>query len=292
MQILETVESLRAEVLRWRSEGKRIALVPTMGNLHAGHLRLVEAAKQHADRIVVTIFVNPTQFSEGEDFDSYSRTFEEDARKLLAAQTDLLFAPAVAEIYPVRNRTVVEVQGISDILCGAFRPGHFSGVATIVCKLLNLVQPDDAFFGEKDFQQLTVIRCMVTDLNIPARIHGVETVREADGLAMSSRNGYLSPKERLLAPNLYQALCAARDEIAGGALAYGEIEAWQMERLRREGFNPDYFCVRRRSDLSPPAGGETELMILAAAWLGKARLIDNLKVTRNEKLGCATRLSP
>ncbi len=280
MRIIDTTSALRDQVRQWRVQGERVALVPTMGNLHAGHLKLVAEARQAADRVVVTIFVNPMQFGAGEDLDSYPRTPEEDRAMLEQAGADLLFTPAVAEVYPrpPAQQTRVEVPGISDILCGASRPGHFVGVATVVCKLFNMVQPDVALFGEKDFQQLLVIRLMVLDLSLPIEIIGVPTEREADGLARSSRNGYLTSEEREHAPALYQTLRAVADALAAGNSDYPALEQEAAQRLSNAGFRPDYISIRRASDLGQPDGTEPDLVILAAAYLGKARLIDNLRV--------------
>jgi pantoate--beta-alanine ligase len=280
MITVRTIEELRRQVRDWRSSGQRIGLVPTMGNLHRGHLHLVQEAQRRADRVVVTIFVNPLQFGEGEDFDSYPRTMEQDQEQLLATGTDLLFSPAVSEVYssPQREPTKVQVPGLSDMLCGASRPGHFTGVATVVCKLFNMVQPDLAVFGEKDFQQLLVIRRMTEDLCMPVEIVGVETQREADGLALSSRNGYLSDDERARAPQLYRILQETAEAIRDGASDYAALEARANHRLSEYGFRPDYFTVRCSRDLALPSPEEGELVILAAAHLGKARLIDNLRV--------------
>ena len=279
MQLIEFIPALREAIRKWRMAGESIAFVPTMGNLHVGHLRLVEEGKQSADRVVVSIFVNPSQFCAGEDFDAYPRTPEADAAKLRAIGTDLLFLPNTAEIYPsdVARMTYVEVPGLSDDLCGRFRPGHFRGVATIVCKLFGLVQPDVAIFGEKDFQQLTLIRRMVADLNMPIRIQGVATVREANGLALSSRNAYLTSEEKTRAALLYQCLEAARAALDSGRRDYGTVEVEQLDVLLRAGFRPDYFAVRTLHDLAAPVDGEREFVIMTAAWLGKTRLIDNLQ---------------
>jgi pantoate--beta-alanine ligase len=246
-----------------------------MGNLHAGHCQLVTAAKQRADKVVVSIFVNPTQFGVGEDFDSYPRTEAQDTEKLQAIDTDVLFLPSVAEMYSPNAKTVVSVAGLSELYCGASRVGHFDGVATVVCKLFNMVQPDVALFGLKDFQQLAVIRTMVNDLNMPVDIIGIDTVREADGLAMSSRNGYLTPEQRQTAPLLYQSLCDAREAIVAG-LAYSIVEKQALSTLENAGFQPDYFRICRSVDLAPAQQGDTELVLLVAAKLGKTRLIDNL----------------
>jgi pantoate--beta-alanine ligase len=276
-----TVDDLRRQLAVWRGAGDRIALVPTMGNLHAGHLELVQQARQLADRVVVSIFVNPMQFSAGEDFDGYPRTLDQDIIRLSDAGADLLFQPGEAEIYrrPLENETLVEVPNISDILCGAFRPGHFVGVATVVCKLLNMSQPNLALFGEKDYQQLLVIRRMVEDLSMPVEIRGVPTVREEDGLALSSRNSYLSLEERARAPSIYRVLRETASAIIGGDKEYHRLEQMALSRLAEAGLKPDYFVIRRAQDLGVPAPGDEELVILATACLGRARLIDNLKLS-------------
>jgi pantoate--beta-alanine ligase len=280
MITLGTIAELRQQLRTWRTLGERIAVVPTMGNLHRGHLHLVQKAQGLAERVVVTIFVNPLQFGEGEDFESYPRTLEDDQRQLADLGTDLLFSPTVSEVYshPQREQTLVEVPTLSDILCGASRPGHFAGVATVVCKLFNMVQPEVGVFGEKDFQQLLVIRRMTEDLCMPVEIVGVETQREADGLALSSRNGYLSAEERARAPQLYRVLQETAEAIREGASDYADLEARATARLTEYGFKPDYFSVRRPGDLALPSAAEEELVILAAAYLGTARLIDNLRI--------------
>ena len=280
MRIVNTVSELRNAVREWRSAGQSVALVPTMGNLHAGHLALVSKAKEKADRVVVSIFVNPTQFGVGEDFETYPRTEQEDQEKLNASGADLLFLPAVSEVYASDAKTIVSIAGLSEWYCGASRPGHFDGVATVVCKLFNMVQPDTALFGLKDFQQLTVIRTMVRDLNIPIEIVGVETVREASGLAMSSRNGYLTAEEKAVAAKLYQSLCIARDAILAGQQSYEEIENRALLFLRDSGFQPEYFTVCRSSDLKKASADDMDLVLLTAARLGKTRLIDNVCFSR------------
>jgi pantoate--beta-alanine ligase len=280
MHIVNTISRLRKVVREWRSAGLSVALVPTMGNLHAGHLALVNEAKKKADRVVVSIFVNPTQFGVGEDFESYPRTEQEDREKLSASNTDLLFLPPVSEVYTPDAKTIVSVTGLSEWYCGAYRPGHFDGVATVVCKLFNIVQPDTALFGLKDYQQLTVIRVMVRDLNIPVDIIGVATVREADGLAMSSRNGYLTDEEKTIAPKLYQSLCAAREAVLAGEQSFLEIERQSLQFLQESGFLPDYFAICRASDLEKASEVDKELVLLVAARLGKARLIDNICFSR------------
>lgn len=280
MRKVTSVSELRDTMAKWRSAGKRIAFVPTMGNLHAGHMQLVGEAGKKADRVVVSIFVNPTQFGVGEDFETYPRTEREDQEKLATAGADLLFLPAVSEMYAPDARTVVSVAGLSELYCGASRPGHFNGVATVVCKLFNMVRPDIALFGLKDFQQLVVIRTMVRDLDFPVEIAGVDTVREDSGLAMSSRNGYLSPEETKVAPKLYESLCVARDAILAGDQSYADIENRAMRFLREAGFRPDYFAVCRSTDLNKAQIEDRDLVILAAAKLGRTRLIDNVYFSR------------
>lgn len=281
MITLHKIDQLRRQVALWRQAGQRIALVPTMGNLHTGHLQLVDRARQLADRVIATIFVNPLQFGQGEDFESYPRTLEDDSQKLEEYATDLLFAPAVSEVYqrPQTEQTIVRVPGLSDILCGQFRPGHFAGVATVVCKLFNMAQPDVAVFGEKDYQQLMVIRRMVEDLQIPVQIEGMATVREADGLAMSSRNGYLTVEERAKAPAVYQVLTQTAEALQAGDQDFKSLEESAWNSLENAGLRPDYFQIRRAQDLQSPDKEEKDLVILAAAYLGAARLIDNKTVT-------------
>ena len=278
MKIVNRIASLRQEMERWRKEGSSVALVPTMGNLHAGHLQLVQEARAQADRVVVSIFVNPLQFGPAEDFKTYPRTEVEDAGKLGAAGVNLLYMPDVAEMYPggSADQCHVDVPGLSDVLCGAFRPGHFRGVATVVLKLFNQVQPDIGVFGEKDFQQCRVISRMAADLDLPVNILTVPTVREADGLAMSSRNQYLTPEERTRAGLLYQQLCLAADVLKQGERNIAHLESACSAAIQAAGFQVDYFAVRRQHDLALPATGDRQLVILVAARLGKARLIDNL----------------
>lgn len=286
MQVVSTITDLREIVLRWREAGETIAFVPTMGNLHEGHLRLVEEAHARADHIVVSIFVNPMQFTDasgsGGDFERYPRTLEADQQKLsgLGIEVDIVFTPSVEEVYPngFENDTRVEVPGISEILCGAFRPGHFTGVATVVAKLFNMVQPHVAIFGEKDFQQLLVIRRFVTDLCFPVEIIGIPTVREHDRLAMSSRNQYLSENEREKAALLNQLLVQTKHAIENGSKNFPELEEIAFKELEEAGFKPEYFSVRKADDLQPPNSQDNDLVILVAAWLGKARLIDNIRV--------------
>ena len=277
MQTISTLKNLTATIKHWKQAGLTIAFVPTMGNLHLGHLKLATEAKIKADKVVVSIFVNPTQFGVGEDFDSYPRTEQRDAKLLAEHGIDVLFLPSVSEMYHSEAKTVVSVAGLSGLHCGKSRPGHFDGVATVVCKLFNRVQPDMAFFGEKDFQQLAVIRTMVRDLNLPVKIHSVATLRETDGLAMSSRNGYLTAEQRLIAPKLYQALCAVRDAILAGNTDFPQIEQQQTQGLNDAGFAVDYFSICRAEDLLPAKSSDNHLVILAAAKLGKPRLIDNIQ---------------
>jgi pantoate--beta-alanine ligase len=276
-----TLAELRERRAAFATAGERVAFVPTMGNLHDGHLELVRRGRALAPRVVVSIFVNPLQFGAGEDLARYPRTLERDAGLLEGVGADLLFAPPVAEMYPRPQQTRVEVPGLSDILCGASRPGHFVGVATVVCKLLNMVQPQVALFGEKDFQQLAVIRRMVEDLCVPVQILGVPTVREPDGLAMSSRNGYLTAAERRQAPALYRALQAAAAALATGAADPEAVARQAAAAIDAAGLRTDYVSVRRAGDLAPAGAGDADLVVLAAAYLGRARLIDNLLVQRH-----------
>jgi len=282
MEIIDSVNALREVILRQKQWHKKIAFVPTMGNLHEGHLELVKLARNKADFVVASIFVNPMQFGDGEDFDKYPRTHEEDKQQLMAHGCDLLFLPTVATMYPLAHdqQTRVEVPGLSDILCGASRPGHFIGVSTVVCKLFNMVQPDMAVFGEKDFQQLIVIRRMVNELSMPIEIVGAPTVREKDGLAMSSRNGYLDKQQRKIAPGLYAELQAISEAITKGSRNYKAMEKLAAEKLNKAGFETDYIAIRRISDLHEPVKDDQQLVILAAAYLGSTRLIDNLVVTQ------------
>lgn len=258
-----------------------MAFVPTMGNLHAGHLSLVRHARAIADRVVVSIFVNPMQFGPGEDYASYPLTMELDKGALMDADVDLLFAPNVHVMYPdgTRHTTVVEVPGLNSLLEGAHRPSHMNGVSTVVTKLFGMVQPDVAVFGEKDYQQLLLVRRLVQDLCLPIGIDAVETVREADGLAMSSRNNYLQPQERATAPELYRQLCRVKAQVEGGATGFADLEAAAREALTAAGFRPDYVSIRRAADLGEPGGGDSALRVLAAASLGAARLIDNVSIS-------------
>jgi pantoate--beta-alanine ligase len=282
LDTVTTIAAVREQVRTWHRAGLRVAFVPTMGNLHAGHVSLIEAARQHGDRFVASIFVNPMQFGPNEDYAHYPRTPRDDERMLAAAGCSLMFMPDVAEIYPngSERATRIDVPGLSRILDGEFRPGHFEGVATIVAKLFHIVEPEVAVFGEKDFQQLTVIRRMVTELCMPVTIIGAPTVRDADGLAMSSRNQYLSAEERRKAPQIYAALQGAARRISAGDSEFASIEREGCKLLEGAGFAPDYFSVRQAADLAAPAAGVHELVILTAARLGRARLIDNVQVLR------------
>ncbi|GAA0573712.1 pantoate--beta-alanine ligase [Caenispirillum bisanense] len=277
LDTVTTVADLRARVAAWRAEGLRVALVPTMGALHEGHLSLVRRAKMLADRVVVSIFVNPTQFGPNEDFARYPRQLEQDRFKLGMAGTHLVYAPTVEEMYPQGFATRVVVSGVSAGLCGDARPGHFEGVATVVCKLLNQGQPDVAVFGEKDWQQLMVIRRLARDLDLPVRIEGAPVVREMDGLAMSSRNAYLSDGERSIANYLYKTLKQIADDLDAGKDA-GHACAWGISELGRLGFGPvDYLEVRDAETLEPVEGiVGRPVRVLCAVFLGRTRLIDNV----------------
>ena len=279
MQMVTTVAAVRAQVHAWRAAGQSIGFVPTMGNLHAGHLSLLAEARERADHVVASIFVNPLQFGPQEDFERYPRTLREDERLLAEARCELLFAPGAAEMYPDGEQpTRVHVRGLAEVLCGQFRPGHFDGVATVVAKLLGIVAPDLAVFGEKDYQQLLIIRRMAADLALPVRILGAPIVRAADGLALSSRNQYLSAAERSRAPRLYAALHRAGQAFLAGARDYAALEQTGLEALTQAGFRVDYFSVRDAAELAAPHAGSLELAVLAAAWLGRSRLIDNVRV--------------
>ena len=280
MQIISDIPLLREQRREWQAGAKVIAFVPTMGNLHQGHLNLVREAKKHADIIVVSIFVNPMQFGPDEDLDAYPRTLQDDAKLLEDLGVSVLFVPKVSDIYArgLEQQTFVEVPGISYMICGASRPGHFRGVATIVCKLLNMVQPNLAFFGEKDFQQLQVIKAMVADLSMNLQVIGVTTTREADGLAMSSRNQYLNPQQRATAPFLYAQLIDIADAIEQGRRDFSVLVAKCKAELVEQGFSPDYIEIRNAYSLLPPGHEDTSLVILAAAFLGKTRLIDNIQI--------------
>ena len=278
MHTVHTIQAVRDFVKNAKQQGKTVGFVPTMGNLHAGHIHLVHQAKSQCDVVLCSIFVNPTQFAANEDFGSYPRTLEGDSLQVQTANCDLLFAPSAQEMYPNGHsqQTVVTVNGLSEQLCGEFRPTHFAGVATVVSKLFNIVQPDSAFFGEKDFQQLAVIRCLTSELAFPINIVGVPTQRAEDGLALSSRNGYLSAQERALAPALYQVLTQLRTAILNGQREYTMLCEASVLHLQKMGFDPDYVSVRRSDNLQLANDSDNDLVILVAAKLGKTRLIDNL----------------
>lgn len=280
MIVVEAVSDLRRETAKLRQQERRIAFVPTMGNLHAGHRKLVQVARKRADAVVASIYVNPLQFGPKEDFAAYPRTPGEDQKALASENTDLLFMPTDAGMYPrgLDVMTKVEVPVLGDILCGKFRPGHFRGVTTVVNRLFNLVQPDVAVFGKKDYQQLMLIKLMVADLGLPIEIVGVDTVREADGLAMSSRNNYLSATERKTAAKLYAALSGLRERLMKAGKVVAGFETETLRELETAGFRPDYLSIRRAVDLGEPSPQDKALVILAAAWLGRTRLIDNLEV--------------
>jgi pantoate--beta-alanine ligase len=280
MKVISDITALRELRRTWQIEGKQIAFVPTMGNLHRGHLRLAEEARKKADIVVASIFVNPLQFGPDEDLDAYPKTLEADIAALAANQVDLLFTPKTEDIYPrgLEQQTFVEVPGLSYMICGASRPGHFRGVATIVSKLFNMVQPNMAFFGEKDFQQLQIIRAMVTDLSINVSIYGVSTEREADGLAMSSRNNYLTNEQRQLAPILYQKLGELADLIQSGRRDFSKLIQSYKTELNQQGFKTDYLEIRAADTLLQPGHEDEHLVILAAAFMGNTRLIDNIQV--------------
>jgi len=278
MDTVRTIAELRARVRDWRKQDLTVGLVPTMGGLHEGHLSLVQLSSEKADRTVATLFVNPTQFAPHEDFATYPRNEGDDSRMFIDAGTDLLFAPNVSEIYPDGHATKVEVQGLSQMLEGEFRPQFFIGVATVVSKLLLQALPDVAVFGEKDYQQLCVIKCMVRDLDIPVEILGAPTIRESDGLAMSSRNQYLTADERKAAPVLYETITAVAANVRGGADPAGQ-RSWADSKLTQAGFGAvDYVAVRDAETLEPVRDASKPARVLAAAWLGKARLIDNVAV--------------
>lgn len=281
MEVIEDKTALKELLLEWRQHGEHVAIVPTMGNLHSGHASLVELAREHAERVVVTVFVNPTQFAEGEDFEDYPRTLERDKRRLQRVNTDVIFVPNVETLYPfgLQNATSVTVPGLTENFCGSFRPGHFDGVTTVVARLFALVQPDVAVFGQKDYQQQLVIRRMVDDLGLPINIITAPTVREENGLAMSSRNAYLSDEERAMAPKIHEVLKSAGEALQSGKRNFEELENAASKQLSEAGFEVEYVAIRRALDLSVPNRDCDELVLMVAAHLGKARLIDNIVVT-------------
>ncbi|EQC0633000.1 pantoate--beta-alanine ligase [Salmonella enterica] len=281
MLIIETLPLLRQHIRRLRQEGKRVALVPTMGNLHDGHMKLVDEAKARADVVIVSIFVNPMQFDRPDDLVRYPRTLQEDCEKLNKRKVDYVFAPAVEEIYPqgLEGQTYVDVPGLSTMLEGASRPGHFRGVSTIVSKLFNLIQPDIACFGEKDFQQLALIRKMVADMSYDIEIVGVPIIRAKDGLALSSRNSYLTAEQRKIAPGLHNVMNSIAEKLIAGNRELQEIIAIAEQELSEKGFRADDIQIRDADTLQELTETSKRAVILAAAWLGQARLIDNQSVT-------------
>ncbi|MFC0141620.1 pantoate--beta-alanine ligase [Erwinia mallotivora] len=280
MLIIETLPMLRREIRRWRQDGKRIALVPTMGNLHDGHMTLVDVAREQADIVIVSIFVNPMQFDRADDLASYPRTLQQDCEKLNRRKVDLVFAPVPADIYPagLSEQTFVDVPALSTLLEGASRPGHFRGVSTIVSKLFNLVQPDLACFGEKDYQQLALIRRMVADMGYDIEITGVPTVRARDGLALSSRNGYLSADERKIAPELSKVMNSLADQLSNGERHIEQMLSDAEAALAIKGLRADGLAICDADTLQPLTVDSQRAVILMAAWLGRARLIDNQQV--------------
>jgi pantoate--beta-alanine ligase len=274
-------EELRNHLGEWRAAGDHIALIPTMGNLHAGHLSLVDLAREQAEKVVVSIFVNPTQFAESEDFDAYPQTLDRDKRHLARSGVDLLFVPDVDTLYPygIEGSTSVTVPVLSREFCGEFRPGHFEGVSSVVTRLFGLVQPDVAVFGQKDYQQQLIIRRMTEDLGFPVRIVTGETVREDDGLALSSRNQYLTDDERAIAPGIYRSLRKIGNSLQAGKRNYDELQDEAIAELTNAGFTPDYVSIRRAENLAKPDRDCDELVVFIAATLGKARLIDNIVIS-------------
>ena len=292
METASNLNGLRSTINKWKRAGHSIALVPTMGNLHDGHISLLNRARDIADRTVLSIFVNPIQFGRGEDYDKYPSTLAEDKNKLEKYGLDLLFTPDLKQLYPGGTAidTRINVPGLSDMLCGKSRPEHFSGVATVVSKLFINVQPDAALFGEKDYQQLLVIKRMVHDLCMPVEVIGMPVVREPDGLAISSRNAYLTKEERKKAPAIFKILKTAADQLRYRKKRMDEIEKEAVTKLEETGFRPEYVSIRRTEDLRRASADDTQLSILLAAWLGSARLIDNVKVRLSA--GAAEKIIP
>lgn len=277
MQTVSTAEALREQVADWRRSGEHIALVPTMGNLHEGHLSLVRIAREHAERVVISVFVNPTQFAEGEDYENYPRTLDRDKLKLKKVSVDLLFAPDVETMYPfgIDKATTVTVPALTQGLCGSFRPGHFDGVASVVSRLFGLVQPDVAVFGQKDYQQLLVVRRLVEDLSLGVKIIAGPTVREKDGLAKSSRNQYLTEDERKMAPTIHKVLQSTVEALHTGNRDFAALEKKGSDELAAAGLAPEYVSILRAETLEVPDRDEDHLVVMIAAYLGAARLIDN-----------------
>lgn len=281
MKVIQDKSELQGQLREWRQAGEHVAVVPTMGDLHAGHMSLVNEARALAERVVVTVFVNPTQFGAGEDYATYPRSLDKDTRRLKTVTADVLFAPGVETVYPfgIENATAVTVPGLTENFCGSFRPGHFDGVTSVVARLFALVQPDVAVFGQKDYQQQLVIRRMTEDLNLPVRIVTAATIREHDGLAMSSRNSFLTDDERERAPALYQVLTGIESDMRQRDTDFDKLETQAIAALRAAGLDPEYVAIRHAVDLSVPLQACHEFVVLAAAQLGKARLIDNVLVT-------------
>ncbi len=278
MQTVSTLPALRKQVKAWRQQNIQLAFVPTMGNLHQGHLSLVRKARELAERVIVSIFVNPLQFDDKADLSAYPRTLDADIKQLSTVECDLVFMPSANIMYPdgMDKQTIITVPGMDDKLCGRARPGHFDGVATVVAKLFNMVQPDLAVFGEKDYQQLLLIKKMVADLNMPINVMGLPTCREESGLAMSSRNQYLTPQQRQQAASLYQILNEIKDKLQSGNRNYIQLENYAIDKLETLGFDVDYVEVRKAENLEVASASDKALRILSAARLGKARLIDNI----------------
>ena len=289
MEIAESIQTLRAVRKRWREEKYTVGFVPTMGNLHDGHLSLLQKSRELTDKTVCSIFINPLQFDKAKDLERYPKTMDDDIAGLQDHGADLLFVPTTEMIYPHGDAkpTTISVPGIAELLEGKHRKGHFTGVATVVCKLFNLVEPDVAVFGEKDFQQLILIRQMVADLNFPIEIIGAPTIRSPEGLALSSRNGYLTAKQRDQASEIYRSLKECVESLRAGERDFAKLESHAMERLSTAGFSPEYFTIRNVVNLQPAS--ETDdaeaLIVLTAAGLGKARLIDNMQVADNSSTG-------
>lgn len=279
MKIADTIRDLRREVAH-KSLNRSLVLVPTMGNLHEGHISLIKTAQQQGDLTCVSLFVNPLQFGPTEDFDKYPRTLEQDLEKLSNAGVDIVFTPTIEELYPTSRETFTKVDYpiLSSDLCGITRKQFFSGIMVVISKLFNIVQPNFAVFGEKDYQQLTIIKNLVQDLNFPITIISSPTIREQDGLAMSSRNGYLTAMERKMAPLLYQTLCKTKEHMNKGNRDFGALEMSACESLNQGGFRTDYVAIRRKQDLALPTVEDDAFIILTAAYLGKTRLIDNIFV--------------
>jgi pantoate--beta-alanine ligase len=286
VKTIRDIKTLRGMTQGWHQDGDSIALVPTMGSLHSGHISLVRLAHEYAERVIVSVFVNPTQFGPNEDYKSYPRSLDNDRRRLSRAGVDLLFAPGNEEIYPFGEEamTRVSVPDLSTVLCGDSRPGHFDGVTSVVSRLFNIIQPDVAVFGQKDYQQLVIIRRMVADLHLPIKILAGQTQRQDDGLALSSRNRNLSDAERSMAPQLNGALRRCRDQIVSGNRDFAALESEERALLEASGFEVDYFTVRKAGDLSLPDADSRHLVILTAARLGEARLIDNILIDAQEQM--------